>query len=100
MITEDSGFGPIKKPNTPLCPKCQLSSTQFNSITNELAPTRFTDENGKEHVHENKVVYGNFRCANEHTWLERVYQSCWCGWSQRAWTEKEVNDFKDARQKD
>lgn len=86
--------------NNPPCPRCKLPGGRFTAITDYRTPTRIEDSKGNVHFHDNNIVFENYRCWNDHTWLERAYNSCECGWSQeRHWTEEEIKAFKEMRQR-
>lgn len=67
----------------PRCPKCGSMAHQILSATSTcMGYSSFTDEDGKEHVHNPNAKRQNRQCRLCNHYFEHVsYSQCWCGWS-------------------
>jgi hypothetical protein len=66
-----------------VCPECSAKGGSKVSYTTTLAAGHsFEDTNGHFHDHNTNTVQGDCSCKNGHRWSIRLFNSCWCGWTQ------------------
>lgn len=41
----------------------------------------FWDELGEKHVHPEFKTISRYYCTNGHSWIEKSYSECHCGWT-------------------
>jgi hypothetical protein len=69
--------------NGVICPQCNIKGlSNFGWTTTLAAGHLFEDEDHHLHDHDSNTISGNCTCLNDHQFVIRVFNSCWCGWSQ------------------
>ncbi len=69
-----------------ICPTCKAEGktstvTELGGTSTLLHCPPFCDEAGVRHRHDTNRRMEGYRCSNGHTWEERRYNRCACGWT-------------------
>jgi hypothetical protein len=69
-----------------ICSQCKaqlLKSTIHEGAGMSTAANvqRFYDEAGVHHVHDPNAHSTSYMCSQGHSWVEKVYNKCACGWT-------------------
>lgn len=68
------------------CAECEKSGLEsrvqdHGGFRTLLGHTPFYDESGAWHSHDPNSFDGFFTCSNGHQWRTKIYNTCWCGWT-------------------
>ena len=59
------------------CPNCKEPAiVRYGELTTLVGYSRFTDDNGKEHHHDDNCLKQNFACSNDHVWQLSEQRRC------------------------
>lgn len=85
--------------NGVICPTCCIKGLKdFGYTTTIAASNNFEDENGNYHEHDGNSADGRCECQNGHQFSIRLFNSCWCGWTQslnQPFGQKTVSDHQN-----
>lgn len=66
-----------------ICSECGIKSLkEFGYSTTIAATNNFEDEDRHYHEHDGNQAEGFCVCQNDHKFSVRLFNSCWCGWTQ------------------
>lgn len=66
-----------------ICPECNVKGLKdFGYSTTIAASDNFEDEDHHYHEHDGNQAEGFCICPNDHKFSVRLFNSCWCGWTQ------------------
>lgn len=65
-----------------ICPECGSKSLNIGiSISTLASPEKFSDDDGKIHIHNPNKISTSYTCRKCGTeFVMHEYETCWCGW--------------------
>ena len=78
-----------------LCDKCNSYMVVTTTSSSGSDHGMFYDDDGRKHYHNANTTITKVVCEDcGHTTRNRVFHSCWCGWSQTDTTLNEPEDVE------